>query len=241
MSPIRITALKLYGAPMSGCTARVRIASRLKAINVPLTVQTIDMHGGENQGAAYKAVNPNGSVPALVLEYEENSVGEGEKESSKKTVTMTQSIAMLDMLESYFPTPALLPAAERLADRARVLEMAALVACEIQAPQNTRIRKKIKSDFGGDGAVWARDIYERGLGVYEELIRRGRKEGGGGRYSVGDEVTWADVFLVPQVQGGLRVGLELGNYPLLEGVVNECWKLEAFQKGGVGEHGKLVP
>ncbi|KAE9386050.1 glutathione S-transferase [Gymnopus androsaceus JB14] len=156
-------------------------------------------------------------------------------------MTLTQSIAMLDMLETHFPSPALLPAVNRPKERARVLEMAALVACEIQPPQSTRIRKKIKSDFGGDGNRWARDIYERGVDVFEELVKRGREDAGAGRYSVGDEVTWADVFLVPAVQGGLRVGLELDKYPLVDGIVKECWKLEAFRMGGVGEHGRLIP
>ena len=80
-------------------------------------------------------------------------------------------------------------------------------------------------------------MYERGLEVYEALAQRGR----GGRYSVGDELTLADVFLVPAVQGGLRVGIDLDKWPRVKGIVEECWKLEAFQKGGLGGHGRLVP
>lgn len=115
------------------------------------------------------------------------------------------------------------------------------MACDIQPPQNSRIRKKIVSDFGGDGVVWAKYVYERGLGVYETFVERAKLKGGDGRYSVGDEVTLADVFLVPAVQGGLRVGIELEKWPLVKSIVEECWKLEAFRKGGLGGHGKLVP
>jgi maleylacetoacetate isomerase len=49
-------------------------------------------------------------------------------------------------------------------------------------------------------------MFMRGIGVYETFIERAKLKGGDGRYSVGDEVTLADVFLVPAVQGGLRVG-----------------------------------
>lgn len=134
-------------------------------------------------------------------------------------------------------------------DRAKVMELVSLVACDIQPPQNGRIRKKIVSDFGGDGEGWARFVIEKGLGVYETFLERARLSGdegdqsleGSGRYSVGDRVTLADVFLVPAVQGGLRVGIELEKWPLVKAIVEECWKLEAFRKGGLGGHGRLVP
>lgn len=127
------------------------------------------------------------------------------------------------------------------------MELVSLVACDIQPPQNSRIRKKLEEEFGGDGVKWARYVYERGFGVYEEFLERGRKLDGNGngdggvRYSVGSEVSLADVFLVPAVQGALRVGVEVGRWPLLKGIVDECWKLGAFRKGGLGEHGRLVP
>jgi maleylacetoacetate isomerase len=47
--------------------------------------------------------------------------------------------------------------------------------------------------------------------------------------------------LVPAVQGGLRVGIELGKWPILKEIVDDCWRLEAFRKGGLGGHGRLVP
>lgn len=125
------------------------------------------------------------------------------------------------------------------------MELVSLVACDIQPPQNSRIRKKLEEEFGGDGVKWARYVYERGFGVYEEFLERGRRlEGNGdgmGRYSMGSEVSLADVFLVPAVQGALRVSVEIERWPLVKGVVDECWKLEAFRKGGLGEHGRLVP
>jgi maleylacetoacetate isomerase len=217
-------SLSLYTSPFSGCSARVRITGHLKSI--PLTYTNIAISKSQQSTPDYLAINPNASVPSLVVEKE-----------SQPPFIITQSPAILDFLESHFPTPPLLPPVEKFQDRARVMELASLVVCDIQPPQNSRVRKTIVSKFGGDGEEWARYVYNRGFDVYERFLERGVK----GRYSVGDEITLADVCLVPAAQGGLRVGIELGKWPLMRGVVEECWKLEAFGKGGLGGHERLVP
>jgi maleylacetoacetate isomerase len=225
MANLPFKALHLYTAPLSGCSARVRIAAHLKGI--PLTYHHIDFAQSQQSSKPYKSINPNGSVPSLIIEPHNN----------EPSVTITQSLAILDFLDTHFPAPPLLPGTSRFEDRARVLELASLVVCDIQPPQNSRIRKKITTDFNGDGQAWARWVYERGIGVYETLAQRV----GNARYSVGDEVTIADICLVPAVQGGLRVGIDLDNWPLVKRIVEECWKLEAFRQGGLGGHGKLMP
>jgi maleylacetoacetate isomerase len=231
MANLSIKVLHLYTAPLSGCSARIRIAANLKAI--PLIRHKIDISKSEQTSPTYLAINPNGSVPSLVVEY-----GNNDKTHSS---TITQSPAIFDFLESHFPTPPLLPKIEDFEKRARALEMASLVACDIQPPQNSRIRKQIVSKFGGNGEEWARYVYDRGFGVYEKFVERARLAGFEGRYSVGDEVSIADVFLVPAVQGGLRVGIDMEKWPLTKAIVDECWKLEAFRKGGLGGHGRLIP
>ncbi|PMD48356.1 thioredoxin-like protein [Hyaloscypha variabilis F] len=225
---LNFRALHLYTAPLSGCSARIRIASHLKSI--PLTYHTIDISKSEQSSSSYLAINPNGRVPSLIVEA-----------SSNERFTITQSPAILDFLSGHFPEPPLLPGTERPRERARVMELASLVACDIQPPQNSSIRKKITQDFSGDSEAWARWVYERGFSVYETFLETGRKEIGEGKYSVGDAISLADIFLVPAVQGGLRVGVNPVKWPILNQVVRECWKLEAFRKGGLGGHGKLLP
>jgi maleylacetoacetate isomerase len=84
-------------------------------------------------------------------------------------------------------------------------------------------------------------VYERGFSIYESFIETRRKEFGVGRYSVGNEVSLADVFLVPAVERSLRVGAELGEWPLVQRIVDHCGRLDAFQRGGLGGHGRLAP
>jgi maleylacetoacetate isomerase len=224
----KFKALHLYTAPLSGCTARIRIAGHLKSI--PLIYRTIDISKSEQLSSTYRAINPNGTVPSLAVET-----------SSSEKFVITQSPAILDFLSAHFPDPPLIPGIERPRERARVMELASLVACDIQPPQGTRIRKKITQDFGGDDIAWALWVYERGLTVYERFLETGRKEMGEAKYSVGDEVSLADICLVPAVQAGLRIGIDLEKWPIMKSVVDECWKLEAFRKGGLGGSGQLVP
>ena len=46
--------------------------------------------------------------------------------------------------------------------------------------------------IGGDKALWAKETILKGLGTYEKLAKQTA-----GKYSVGDEITLADVFLIP--------------------------------------------
>ena len=49
------------------------------------------------------------------------------------------------------------------------------------------------------------------------------------RYSIGDEVTIADVCLVPLVQNGEYMGLRPDNWTSINRIVTECRKLDAFR------------
>lgn len=233
MANLKIKSLRLYTAPLSGCSARVRITSHLKSI--PLTHHNIDISSAQQSTPSYKAINPNASVPSLIVEIQHSD------QSGQDTFVICQSPAILDFLESHYPNAPLFPKlAEQWRKRAQIFELASLVACDIQPPQNIRLRQKIVTDFGGDGEEWARYVYGRGFNVYEKLVQRSRASEDG-KYSVGNDVTLADVFLIPAAQGALRVGLDLGKWPSLARIVEECWKLDAFRKGGLGEHGRLIP
>jgi len=63
---IETPALKLYHAPASPNSRRVRMFLAEKGISVPLV--SIDLAAGEQHGETYRAINPRRVVPALVLE-----------------------------------------------------------------------------------------------------------------------------------------------------------------------------
>jgi maleylacetoacetate isomerase len=52
-----------------------------------------------------------------------------------------------------------------------------------------------------------------------------------GLYSVGDEVTMADIVLAPAVEGGLRWGVDFTGFPTVWGIYGRLKVLPAFEKG----------
>ncbi|MNL79435.1 Maleylpyruvate isomerase [compost metagenome] len=51
-----------------------------------------------------------------------------------------------------------------------------------------------------------------------------------GKYCFGDEVTLADIFVVPQIMSCERFGLDMKTFPLLTKINENCLQLEAFKK-----------
>ena len=78
-------------ASASPNSRRVRMFVAEKSIAVPLV--TVDLGSGEQQGRAYRAINPRGVVPTLVLE-DGTAIGE--------------VLAIWRYLEELYPTPPLL-------------------------------------------------------------------------------------------------------------------------------------
>ena len=104
----------LHGYWRSTAAYRVRIALNVKGI--PYSQATHDLRTGAHKASGYRAINPQGLVPALVVDG----------------LTLTQSPAILEWLDERYPGTPLLPAAVN--DRAIVRAMAALVACEYAMP-----------------------------------------------------------------------------------------------------------
>jgi maleylacetoacetate isomerase len=51
-----------------------------------------------------------------------------------------------------------------------------------------------------------------------------------GKYCVGDEITLADCFLVPQVYNANRFKVDLNKFPTIKRINDELLQTEAFKK-----------
>jgi len=123
-------SIQLYSFFNSSTSYRVRIALALKGLDHDY--QGINIRVGAHREPAYVArINPSAAVPALVL-------GEGVDE-----VALGQSLAILDYLDARFPEPRLIPVDPLL--RARVLEVADVIACDIHPVNNLRILKYLQA------------------------------------------------------------------------------------------------
>jgi maleylacetoacetate isomerase len=214
----------LYTFFASSCASRIRIASHLK--NIPLVSHYVDMQNDEHDSEAYRAINPSAAIPVLVVE----TLNKDTNETSK--FTLSQSVAILEFLEEVFPSHRpLLPPTSQPADRARVRELMYIITSDIFPPTNSRISGRVWKirDSRDDKDEFVKKVFNEGFSAYESMLERYSK---GKKYSVLDEVTLADVCLIPQVEQARFYELDFGIWPLLSGVIENLESLDAFKKSG---------
>ncbi len=198
-------SLILHAYWRSGTSYRTRIGLNLKG--VAYETVPVDLRAGAHLDENFRALNPQGLVPVLEVD----------------DVILTQSSAILEWLEERYPEPALLPA--RLADRATVRAMAAIVACDIHPLQNLRVLKQLRTQFSAtpeNEAAWICLWITSGFEALEIMIHRY-----GRGFSFGDHPSLADCHLVPQVYAAYRFGVNMGPFPAIRGVVDAMHALPA--------------
>lgn len=198
----------------SSCSARLRIALHLK--NIPFTPVYVNLLKGEQSSPAHLSINPSGTVPTLVVQRD-----------SKDPVVITQSLAALEYLEDAFPDkgPALLPPTSDPERRALVRTLSQIIGCDIQPVTNLRILKRV-APMGADRAGWSKDLIEDGLRAYEAIVAKSA-----GKFSVGDNITIADLCLIPAAWGAERVGVDLRAFPVTSSIVKNLEEEEAVKLG----------
>jgi maleylpyruvate isomerase len=198
-------AVTLHGYFRSGASYRVRIALNLKGI--AYTDAFHHLRKGEQNAPEYRALNPQGLLPAL-------EVGDA---------VLTQSLAICEYLEEVHPEPALLPA-EPIA-RAKVRAFAQVIACDTHPVQNLKVLANLRALGLDDAQVngWAAKVIEDGLDACNALIADAA-----GTYCFGDTVTLADLFLVPQLVNARRFGVDLHRWPKLLEIEHACLALDGF-------------
>jgi len=202
--------MQLYNFFRSGTSHRLRIALNLKGLAYDYVA--VDLRKNEHQGAAFKSLNPQGLVPALV----------------DGTHVLTQSVAIIEWLEERYPTPALLPA--DLDDRAHVRALAAVVGCDIHPVNNKRILDTLRATFGADEAAinrWCGTWISEGFDAYEAMLAADTRRLG---FSFGNTPTIADTYLIPQVESARRFKVDLARWPHIMAVDAHCGALEAFRQ-----------
>ena len=197
----------LYGYFQSSAAYRVRIALGLKRL--PHDFRAVHLRRGDQAGTAFRAVNPQGLVPALEV---------GGR-------VLTQSLASVEWLDEAFPEPPLLPADRDL--RARVRAFAQVIACDVHPLQNLRVLRYLKRQHGKEQEeldAWCRHWVGEGLAACEALLAREP----GRPFAFGDGPGIAEICLVPQMLSADRFGLDLAPFPRLRGLRARCEALPAF-------------
>jgi len=204
--------MKLYSYFRSSAAFRVRIALNLKALSYETVPIHLLRHGGEQFAEQYVRLNPLSLVPVL---EDGGSV-------------LFQSLAIVEYLDERYPQPPLLPS-DPLA-RAYVRAVALTIACDIHPLNNTRVLRYLVRELnvpepGKD--AWYRHWVEMGLGQLEKVVV---SSGRSGRFALGDQVTVADVAIVPQVFNARRFECKLESAPTLVAICDHCMQLDAFAR-----------
>lgn len=195
--------MTLHGYYRSTAAWRVRIALNLKGLAYDDAFH--HLRQGEQRDPAYLALNPQGLLPALETDG----------------TVLTQSLAICAYLDETHPEPPLMPA-DPLA-RAKVRAAAMVIACDTHPVQNLRVLGRLRRLGLTEEQVtgWARDVIGEGLDAFAALLPCE------GLYCFGEQVTLADLCLVPQLYNARRFGVDL-RWPRLLGVEAACLGLDSF-------------
>ncbi|TQB74471.1 hypothetical protein MPDQ_004772 [Monascus purpureus] len=205
----------LYTYFRSSCSARLRIALNLKGI--PYVSRTVNLLKDEHLTAEHSAINPSNTVPALVVEFPASKKARG--------FTITQSLAALEYLEEIDASHPLPPPVSDPEARATVRTLADIIACDVQPVTNLKVLKWVgKPGVHIDREKWARTFIMDGFRAYEAIAASTA-----GKFSVGDQITLADVCLIPAAWGAERVGVKLSAFPTIERVVKRLEKEDAVK------------
>lgn len=202
--------LQLYTYYRSISTHRVRIALNHKGVNYES--RYIDQDRGQHQDEKYLRLNPQGLVPALVLEDE---------------TVVTQSFAILEYLEERYPERPLLP--RNPEERARVRSFAQTVVADFTPLIIMRVFRYMRDsmELGYDQRRgWYAHWCHTGFAALESVLERDQSDT---PFCYGETPTLADVCLVPQVYNALKNGIDLTPYKRVRTVYRSCSALAAFQ------------
>lgn len=182
--------MDLYTYYRSTSSYRVRIALALKQLDYNQLPVNLIRDGGEHLQPKYRALNPQGRVPALATDTGD---------------IIIQSPAIIEYLEERYSTPALLP--EDKVERAKRRAVAALIGCDIQPLHNMAVLNQLRALNVSEEQIaqWLARWIGEGLFAVEQLIE---DEG----FCFG-EPGLADVYLLPQIYAARRFNVDLTALP----------------------------
>ncbi len=195
-------AIVLYDYWRSSASYRVRIALALAGLKYE-SVQ-VNLLEGEHLSAAHRSRNPQGLVPALEIDG----------------ATLTQSLAIIEYLHETGRGNFLQGSAS---NRAMTRAVAHAIAMEIHPVCNLTVARHAAEASSGaiEFKSWMTTFISKGLSAVEDMLGRFQASA----YCCGDEISIADICLVPQVYNARRWGVDISAHKRLLGAVDEAEKL----------------
>uniref|UniRef100_A0A8C1FNT3 Maleylacetoacetate isomerase n=1 Tax=Cyprinus carpio carpio TaxID=630221 RepID=A0A8C1FNT3_CYPCA len=127
-------------------------------------------------------------------------------------ITLSQSLAIIQYIEETRPEPRLLPADPK--QRAHVRIICDIIASGIQPLQK----------IGEEKVQWAQHFINRGFEALEHILKQTA-----GKHCVGDEISMADICLVPQVYNAERFKVDMSRFPTIRRLNQTLIEIDAFK------------
>lgn len=179
--------IKLYFAPGS-CSLVSQ--SSLEEAGADYSAISVKLSEGEQNGAAYRAVNPLGRVPALVVD----------------DVVITETLAIASYVASRFPDARLLP--EDVLQRARTWSVLAWFASSVQISFSQIFRP---GRFTQD--ITAQEILKRdGRGIVMLAFDRIEALAGRGEWMMEDAYSLVDIYATAFWRWAPRLDINMTRY-----------------------------
>jgi maleylacetoacetate isomerase/maleylpyruvate isomerase len=142
-------------------------------------------------------------------------------------VTLAQSTAILEYLDEAFPeTTQLLP--QDVITRAHIRQFCQNINSDIHPYANLKTTARLEKTFHISEAQkieWIQYWCEQGLTACEKML-----QGHNSTYCFGENITMADVLLIPMLFSAQRFQVDIKKFPTLNKINENCLKLDAFIK-----------
>lgn len=193
--------ITLYDYWRSSAAYRLRIAFGLADLD--FNAISVDLLTGENRGDENLKRNPQGLVPSVEINDE----------------VLTQSLAIIEYLSDagyhhFLPRAPL--------EKAHVRALSYAIAMEIHPVCNLSVAKYAS---GNSDSItmksWMQHFIPKGLAGFEAMLK------GDGQYCYGDQVTMADLCLIPQLYNADRWEVDLTPFPKLRAIAANLYQLDA--------------
>ncbi|MEJ6708930.1 MAG: maleylacetoacetate isomerase [Amylibacter sp.] len=193
--------ITLYDYWRSSAAYRLRIAFGLT--NLDFNAISVDLLTGENRGDENLKRNPQGLVPSVEINDE----------------TLTQSLAIIEYLSDagyhhFLPHAPL--------EKVHVRALSYAIAMEIHPVCNLSVAKYASENSDSiTMKSWMQHFIPKGLIGFEAMLK------GGGKYCYGDQVTMADLCLIPQLYNADRWEVDLAPFPKTRAIAANLYQLDA--------------
>nr|QUF59423.1 glutathione S-transferase GSTZ4 [Brachionus angularis] len=199
----------LYNYFRSSSSWRVRIALELKNIEYEYKAISLIKDGGEQFSEDFTKINPKQEVPALFIDGN----------------VLLQSLPIIEYIdETRSQEPRLL--SQDPIKRAKSRAVAEIINSGMQPYQNLNVIKRVAQETQSEEKKmeWIKFYLTKGFRAIEAALKETS-----GKYCVGDELSIADLCLVPQVYSANRFNIDMSEFPNVIRVNAELEKIPAFK------------